>query len=146
MDFPPTVKIKSFSNCFNYLWTYLAFENIIKNWVTHGIKLLLLWRLSDLTSSNLGFSMNKFFQLCNLIYRQTQVIRKFFSGLNLSRTVSLILILPFGATNCKTFGGLLPLLPTSVLPFPVLIPWSLRFFFFFLNHHPCCPWGCCTQK
>lgn len=56
------------------------------------------------------------------------MIRKFFSGLNLSGTISLILILPFGATNCKTFGGLLPLLPTSVLPFPVLIPWSLHFF------------------
>lgn len=71
--------------------------------------------------------MNRFFQLCNLIYRQTQVIRKFFSGLNLSGTISLILILSFGATNCKTFGGRLPLLPTSVLLFPVLIPWSLHF-------------------
>lgn len=98
----------------------------------------------DLTSSNLGFSMNKFFQLCNLMYRQTQVIRKFFSGLNLSGTISLILTFPFGATNCKTFGGLLPLFPTSVLPFPILIPWSLHFFK--KNHHPCCPWGCCTQK
>lgn len=105
MNFPPTVKIKSFSNCFNYLWAYLAFENIFKNWVTHGLKLLLIWRPSDLTSSNLGFSMNKFFQLCNLMYRETQVIRKFFSGLNLSGTISLILILLFGAIIIKLLLG-----------------------------------------
>lgn len=61
------------------------------------------------------------------------MIRKFFSGLNLSGTISLILILPFGAINYETsFGGLLPHPSTSVLPLPALIPWSLTLLFFII--------------
>lgn len=52
--------------------------------------------------------MNKFFQLCILTYRQTQMIRKFFSGLNLSGTISLILILPFGAKIVKLLEDCYP--------------------------------------
>lgn len=74
-------------------------------------------------SSNAAFSMNKFFQLCNLIQGQAQVIRNIFSRLHLFGTISHILILPFGATNRKL---LLEDCPPSTPPLPPP-PFRLQF-------------------